>query len=102
VIVPAEFQVNPALCATLLRRHGLSADRFDVELPQRRLAGFAEDRNLPIIDLLPHLRLCGRSVYRRNTTLLSEEGNSAAALAIGGWLQSRYGGQLAAQLSQKP
>lgn len=102
VIVPAEFQVNPTLCATLLRRHGLSADRFDVELPQRCLAGFAEHRNLPLIDLLPHLRLCGQSVYRRNTTLLSEEGNSAAALAIGGWLQSRYGGQLATQLSQKP
>jgi hypothetical protein len=102
VIVPAEFQVDRALCKTLLRRNGLSAERFDVELPQRRLAGFAEHRQLPLIDLLPHLRLCRQSVYRRHTTMLSEEGNLAASSAIGGWLQSRYGGQMAAQLSATP
>ncbi|MEX0678661.1 MAG: hypothetical protein WD063_16395 [Pirellulales bacterium] len=102
VIVPAEFQVNRALRETLLRRHGLSAARFDVELPQRRLAGFAEHRNLPLVDLLPHFRLCRQSVYRRNTAVLTEEGNAAAASAIGGWLQSRYSGQLAAQLSAAP
>lgn len=101
-IVPAEFQLNRALCDTLLRRNGLTADRFDVELPQRRLARFAENRRLPLIDLLPHLRLCRESVYRRHATALSDEGNSVAASAIGGWLQSRYGSQLAAQLSAAP
>jgi hypothetical protein len=100
VILPAEFQVNPALCETLLRRSGLSADRFDVELPQRRLAGYALERGVPLIDLLPHLRLCRQSVYERNSTSLSEEGDIAAASAIRGWLESRYGGQLAAQLSK--
>ena len=57
---------------------------------------------MPLIDLLPHLRLCRQSVYRRHTTVLSVEGNSAAASAIGGWLQSRYGSQMAAQLSATP
>lgn len=102
VIVPAEFQVNRALRDTLLRRNGLSAEAFDVELPQRRLARFAEHRGLPMIDLLPHLRLCRQSVYRRHTTALSEAGHSAAANAIGGWLESRYGAQMAAQLSAAP
>lgn len=99
VIVPAEFQVNGELCRTLLRRYGLSTEGFDVELPQRRLAGFAAHREVPLIDLLPHLRLCRQSIYRRHTTALNDEGNSAAASAIGGWLQSRYAGQLAARLS---
>jgi hypothetical protein len=36
------------------------------------------------------------------TALLNERGNTAAAAAIGGWLQSRYAGQLAAQLSSTP
>jgi hypothetical protein len=99
VIVPAEFQVNRELCATLLRRYGVPAERFDVELPQRRLAGFAAHRNVPLIDLLPHLRLCRQSAYERHASTLNDEGKSAAATAIGGWLQSRYAGQLAAQLS---
>jgi hypothetical protein len=99
VVVPAEFQVNRDLCATLLRRYGVSDERFDVELPQRRVAGFAAHRNVPLVDLLPHLRLCRQSAYERHATTLNDEGNSAAASAIGGWLQSRYAGQLAAQLS---
>ncbi|REK08634.1 MAG: hypothetical protein DWQ37_20055 [Planctomycetota bacterium] len=102
VILPGEFQINHGLCQTLLRRNGMSAEAFDVELPQRRLAGFASDRRLPTIDLLPHLRLCRESVYRRHTTELSEHGHSAAAAAIGGWLESRYGRQLAAHLSKAP
>ncbi len=102
VIVPGEFQVDPALAKTLLRRNGLSTEQFDAELPQRRLAGFAESRGLPTIDLLPHLRLCRQSVYERHTTALNEHGNRAAVSAIGGWLQSRYGQHLTAQLSKAP
>lgn len=100
VIVPSEFQVNRDLCRTLLRRYGVAAERFDVELPQRRLAGFAAHRDVPLIDLLPHFRLCRQSAYRRYATALNDEGNTAAASAIGGWLQSRYPSKLAAQLSK--
>jgi hypothetical protein len=102
VIVPGEFQMNHALRETLLRRNGVAPDEFDVELPQRRLAGFASDRRLPLIDLLPHLRLCRQSVYRRHTTELNELGHSAVASAIGGWIESRYGRQFATQLSRAP
>jgi hypothetical protein len=100
VVLPAQFQVNPTLAETLLRRNGLSADRFDVGLPQRRLADYALARSVPLIDLLPHLRLCRQSVYRRHSAALSDAGDLAAASAIGGWLESRYGSQLAAQLSK--
>jgi hypothetical protein len=101
VLVPGEFQVNRTLCDTLVRRLGCTSQQFDVELPQRRLAGFAEHRQLPVLDLLPHLRLCRHSLYRPNATAWNEQGSAAAASAIGGWLQSRYGGELelAAQLS---
>jgi hypothetical protein len=102
VIVPAEFQVDRGLRQTLLRRNGLAEERFDVDLPQRRLGRFAEHRQVPLIDLLPHLRLCRQSVYRRHTTVLSDEGNLVAASAIGGWLESRYGLRMAAQLSATP
>jgi hypothetical protein len=104
VLVPGEFQVNRVLCATLVRRSGCTADQLDVELPQRKLAGFAEQHGVPLIDLLPSLRLCPQSPYERNTAVWNEHGNTAAAAAIGGWLESRYGGQLAvaAQLSSAP
>ena len=104
VLVPGEFQVNRTLCETLVRRAGGTSEQFDVELPQRRWSGFAEHRNLPVLDLLPHLRLCGKSPYERNATTWNEQGDTTAAAAIGGWLQSRYRGQLAlaAQLSSAP
>jgi hypothetical protein len=100
VVVPAEFQVNPRVCTTLLRRYGVAAERFDVELPQRRLAGYAAERDVPLVDLLPHLRLCRQSAYQRHATALSEAGNTATATAIGGWLESRFAGQLAPQISR--
>jgi hypothetical protein len=100
VIVPAEFQVNQALRTTLLRRYGVSHGQFDVDLPQRRLAGYAHERDLPLIDLLPHLRLCRESTFVRHATALNTAGHTAAATAISGWLQSRYAGQIAAQLSK--
>jgi len=104
VLVPGEFQVNRGLCVTLARRMGCPAEQFDVDLPQRRLAGFADHRKLPLVDLLPYLRLCRQSPYEPNATAWNEQGHAVAASAIGGWLVSRYGSQLAsaAQLSSAP
>lgn len=104
VVVPAQFQVSPALMATLTRRSGYGSEQIDAELPQRRLAGYAARRELPLVDLLPYLRMTREQIYEPNTQSLSDQGNAAAASAIGGWLQSRYGGQLAlaAQLSISP
>ncbi len=94
VLMPGEFQVNAALRHTLARRAGYQAEQLDVDLPQRKLAGYADSRRLPLIDLLPSLRLCGESPYERHTTTFNATGHAAAADAIGGWLESRYGRQL--------
>ena len=102
IVVPGEFQLNVGLRDTLLRRGGVSPEQFDPELPQRRLAGYAQQREVPLVDLLPHLRLCRDAVYERHATTLNDHGNQAAASAISGWLASRYGDRLAAQLSKAP
>jgi len=95
VLVPAQFQINRTLCETLVRRAGGSIEQLDVDLPQRSLTGFAERRQLPVLDLLPHLRLASSSLYKPNSPQWNERGAAAAASAMGGWLESYYGGQLA-------
>jgi hypothetical protein len=104
VLVPGQFQVDPMLADTLARRHGYASGQLDLELPQRKWAGFAEPRKVPLVDLLGPLRLCRQSAYERNTQTWNEAGNATAAAAIGGWLESRYGRQLslAAQLTSSP
>jgi hypothetical protein len=104
VLVPGEFQVNRVLCDTLARRAGCRSEQIDVELPQRKLAAFAERQGLALVDLLPSLRLCRESPYQRNSATWSDAGHEAAAAAIGGWLESRYGRQraVAAQLTVAP
>jgi hypothetical protein len=95
VLVPAQFQVNRALCETLARRAGGSIEQLDVDLPQRSLTGFAERRQLPVLDLLPHLRMASSSLYKPNSPQWNERGAAVAASAMGGWLESYYGSQLA-------
>jgi len=103
VLVPGEFQLNRGLRDTLARRAGYAPQQLDVELPQRKLAGYAAQRRLPLIDLLPPLRLCRESPYQRHAERFSTVGHQATAAAIGGWLESRYGDQLAStQLTVAP
>ncbi len=96
VLVPGEFQLNRALRDTLARRAGYAPDQLDVDLPQRKLASYAAERRLPLVDLLPIWRLCRESPYERHAEHFSAAGHQATAAAIGGWLESRYGSQLAA------
>lgn len=100
VVVPGELQLNQGLRTTLVRRCGMTPEQVDVDLPQRRLAGYAQQREVPLVDLLPHLRLCRQAVYARHQTELSDRGNIVAASAIGGWLESRYSDQMSEQLSR--
>jgi hypothetical protein len=93
VLVPSEFQVCPGLCETLSRRVGYEANQIDLELPQRRLAGFAHERSLPVLDLLPHFRASASSPYNRHQCQLSDHGNQLVTETIGGWLQTRFGGE---------
>lgn len=94
VVVPGEFQLNRVLRETLCRRLGYGPEDLDLELPQRRLAEFADHCRIPCIDLLPHLRLCEESPYERETRQWNADGTAVALNTIGGWMQSRYGATL--------
>jgi hypothetical protein len=104
VLAPSQFQVDVRLVETLARRAGCESRELDLELPQRKWSAFAESRSIPLVDLLPALRLCAQGAYRRNVPTWSDAGDAAAAATIGGWLESRYGGQLAiaAHLTSAP
>jgi hypothetical protein len=95
VVLPGRFQVDRGLFKTLVRRAGATVDQFDLDLPQRSLAAFAEQRRIPVLDLLPLFRIDGHKLYERNATTWNEHGNQALTATIGNWLESSYGGQLA-------
>jgi hypothetical protein len=50
VLIPDEFQVNPAVLTTALQDANLDHDDVDLDLPQRRLRAFCADRNVPCLD----------------------------------------------------
>ncbi len=101
VVVPDGFQVNRVLCETLRRRAGYQVRELDLELPQRRLAAYAQQRQLTLVDLLPYLRASRNPVYHQATGGWNEQGKEVASQAISGWLQSQYGGlAVTAQLSR--
>jgi len=104
VVVPGQFQVNRRLSETLARRLGASTEQYDFELPQRRLTAYAQQLGIAVVDLLPHFRLLQESPFQSNAVVLNDRGRGVVTNAVGGWLQSRYEGQLAvaAQLTSAP
>jgi hypothetical protein len=103
VVAPSAFQVNSVLCETLCRRMGYDAKTIDVDLPQRRFATFASERGIGCVDLTPQLRLCDEAPYDRERGGWNDEGAAVAVHTLGGWLTSRYGGEMAmtGQVSRK-
>jgi hypothetical protein len=97
VLLPGEFQVSPALCEGLCRNAGYERGQVDLDLPQRRLAAFANERELPLFDLLPHLRAAAEYPFERNGPRLNDGGQRLVAEALGDWLRRRYGTQVTAQ-----
>lgn len=95
VLVPSEFQVAPVLRESLLRRAGYEPRQIDLELPQRQLASFAHAQQLPLVDLLPYFRAASQAPYTIETGELSPAGRELIVQVLGGWLQSRYGNELA-------
>jgi hypothetical protein len=96
VVVPGDFQVNPALCETLQRRLGYSSNNVDIKLPQRRFALFAQQQQLELLDLLPHLENAGPAAFGHNDHRLSDRGAAVAADAVGTWIERGFSEQLAA------
>jgi hypothetical protein len=100
VVVPDGFQVNRVLCEVLRRRAGYQIADLDLALPQRRLAAYAVERQLALLDLLPYLRASRNPVYRSGEGGWNGEGQAVAGQAISGWLRAQYSGLIAtAQLS---
>lgn len=96
VVAPCEFQIDPALCQAARRRAGYRAEEIDLELPQRRLAQFAQRRHLLMIDLLPYLRGEDEPSFARNQSRFNDHGHALAADVIGHWMQSRFSNRIAA------
>jgi hypothetical protein len=96
ILAPGEFQVSRTLCEALRRRAGYGAEELDLELPQRRLAGFADQRQLPVLDLLPHFRAAEISPFGQNAHHWNDHGHSIAADVLSSWLQTRFGAMIAA------
>ena len=83
VVVPDEFQVDQRLCQTLCRRAGYRrADQIDVDLPQRRLAAYAKDRRIQLLDLMPHMRASKTPTYVSDVAQFNEHGNTLAATIL--------------------
>jgi hypothetical protein len=81
VMIPEEYQVDPAMLALAARRHKDGISEYDVDLPQRRLAAFCAANDIPCIDLLPAFRSAGarESLYKRRDTHWNIAGNALAA-----------------------
>ena len=87
VLTPSEFQVNPVLAGTLRRRAGLQEEDLDWDLPQRRLATFAKQNKVQLIDLTPHLKLQS-GVFVRNNKRLNAQGHAVAADVVGHFVRA--------------
>ncbi len=91
VLVPAVFQVNRSLLATLCRRRGYQLGEVDVELPQRRMKAYAHQRGIPVLDLLSHLRASSDPLYCRNDFDFNDRGNEIVAATVSSWLAAQFG-----------
>jgi hypothetical protein len=80
----------------LRRRAGYGTAQVDLGLPQRRLAAYACERDVAIVDLLPALRNSREPAFRRHETRLSDAGQRIAAETIGGWIDRQYGASITA------
>jgi hypothetical protein len=85
VLIPDEFQVNPAVLADAIAESGVERDRVDVELPQRRLKAFFAEREVPCLDLLPAFAGVP-GTYAPRDTHWNERGNHLAAGRIREWI----------------
>lgn len=87
VLIPDEFQVNPAVLADALADAVFDPSVVDIELPQRRLLRFCAERAVPCLDLLPTFK--GRAdTYAPHDTHWNVRGNHLAAECIAEWLRS--------------
>ncbi len=86
VLIPDEFQTNPAVHANAMADAGVSASAVDIELPQRRLRSFFNERQVPCLDLLPVFPKTP-DTYAVHDTHWNVAGNRLAADEMSKWLR---------------
>jgi hypothetical protein len=86
VLIPDEFQVNPAVLVDTLRMLKMEHDEVDLTLPQRRLVGFCAEREVPCLDLMPIYEGV-TDTYAPRDTHWNARGNHLAARHISRWLK---------------
>ncbi len=99
VVLPADFQVNASLRQVLTRRAGGTAKDYDADLPQRRLARYAQDQGVALLDLTPALRAKSQSVFEASSPHLNANGMAIAAQTVAEWIDSRYGDEIRSMAS---
>jgi SGNH hydrolase-like domain, acetyltransferase AlgX len=87
VLIPDEFQVNPAVLEAALREGGLDRGNLDLEGPQRRLTRFLAELGVPCLDLLPAFARVP-ATYAERDTHWNVRGNRLAAAEIASWVKS--------------
>jgi hypothetical protein len=86
VLIPDEFQVNPAVLRMAANEANVEPSSRDLEYPQRRLAAFFAQSGVPCLDLRPEFAGVP-ATYAPRDTHWNERGNRLAATHITRWLQ---------------
>jgi hypothetical protein len=85
VLIPDEFQTNPAVWDVARRDAGLNPEDLDPEGPQRRLSAWCGGRDVPCLDLLPAFRGVP-DTYTPRDTHWNARGNRLAAARLAEWI----------------
>jgi hypothetical protein len=88
VLIPDEFQVNPAVRDRAMCDAKVDRGAFDLDLPQRRFRDFCAARGVPCIDLLAAFREAP-DTYAPRDTHWNVRGNRLAAAALAAWLRDQ-------------
>lgn len=84
LIIPDEYQVDPAVRDAVLRATRASPKDYDLDRPQRMLAEFLGERGIEFVDLLPAFRRKAPSgrLYRLRDSHWNADGNALAAQVL--------------------
>jgi hypothetical protein len=80
-LLPDECQVDPLALRESLDAAGANADQVDLDRPQRLMSAWAGAHGIPLIDLLPPLRVAGarEPIYLVRNSHWNEAGNRVVA-----------------------
>lgn len=85
LVIPDEYQVDPALRAAVQRRYGLDLSRYRWDLPQRRLEAICDELGLVrvcVLEDMQRLTRDGAALYLPLDSHWNERGNRVAADAL--------------------